>query len=368
MVVEGSRLVPAHTDPLSVDMDPASVDTPMGAKTCPECGRVFTKPAHLLRHVRSHAQQKPFECSVCRKSFGRTDALQRHERTVHSAKRQRTDEENADLSEAGFSNDGDPGQSSSNPFATTSEADRFAANAVALHGWYGEQPGTLLSPSTAFAGIEAHGDGDMFHPKQPPTPSTGVHGLLSNQATFLSSLPTAMPTTGAEINDMIAGWLNPIGGALATEHALAAVFAGPTHLASVATGGGFESYPLSLQHSLSMTDDSLGAQMLDMQATPQSQYPDASSPVGSISAPDPHRRPPSMLAINGGRPARRASRTVVTADTWESGKCVSRSASRPESPQPSFTSPEQVVGQLDIRGPEVSQRFDPFPRRQRSSY
>lgn len=53
-------------------------------KTCEVCGRGFIKLAHLIRHVRTHGDERPFSCSKCDKAFARTDALQRHERAVHS--------------------------------------------------------------------------------------------------------------------------------------------------------------------------------------------------------------------------------------------------------------------------------------------
>ncbi len=52
-------------------------------KTCPDCGRTFTKPAHLLRHISTHVGGRPFPCGSCQRAFSRADALARHERTVH---------------------------------------------------------------------------------------------------------------------------------------------------------------------------------------------------------------------------------------------------------------------------------------------
>ena len=52
-------------------------------KTCPTCGRIFAKPAHLLRHVSTHVGGRPFPCTSCKRAFSRADALARHERTVH---------------------------------------------------------------------------------------------------------------------------------------------------------------------------------------------------------------------------------------------------------------------------------------------
>lgn len=53
-------------------------------KSCDVCGRGFIKLAHLIRHARTHGNERPFSCKKCEKAFARTDALQRHERAVHS--------------------------------------------------------------------------------------------------------------------------------------------------------------------------------------------------------------------------------------------------------------------------------------------
>lgn len=53
-------------------------------KSCNVCGRGFIKLAHLIRHARTHGNERPFSCTKCDKAFARTDALQRHERAVHS--------------------------------------------------------------------------------------------------------------------------------------------------------------------------------------------------------------------------------------------------------------------------------------------
>lgn len=63
----------------------ASARKVKSTKLCNVCGRGFLKLAHLIRHVRTHGDERPFSCSKCDKAFARTDALQRHERAVHAA-------------------------------------------------------------------------------------------------------------------------------------------------------------------------------------------------------------------------------------------------------------------------------------------
>ncbi|KAI1618246.1 hypothetical protein EDD37DRAFT_259870 [Exophiala viscosa] len=51
---------------------------------CGVCNRHFKRSEHLLRHVRAHRQEKPFNCRYCPKGFARKDLLSRHEKTLHS--------------------------------------------------------------------------------------------------------------------------------------------------------------------------------------------------------------------------------------------------------------------------------------------
>lgn len=132
-------------------------------KTCPDCGRVFTKVAHLTRHRLTHDQQRPFSCTVCGKSFARPDALQRHVRTVHG-KRQRTESE--------------------------------------------AQSGSPTSPSAIFDLQAADALGSLSFPPLFPLP------VFAN---------TSTPITQS-LDEMVAGWLSHDGSALATENALAAAF------------------------------------------------------------------------------------------------------------------------------------------------
>ena len=45
---------------------------------CGSCNARYARADHLIRHVRSHTQQRPFVCTVCAKGFGRQDLLKRH--------------------------------------------------------------------------------------------------------------------------------------------------------------------------------------------------------------------------------------------------------------------------------------------------
>lgn len=56
---------------------------------CPllSCGRLFKRMEHLKRHVRTHTQEKPYECGRCGKRFSRSDNLTQHIRTHERADR-----------------------------------------------------------------------------------------------------------------------------------------------------------------------------------------------------------------------------------------------------------------------------------------
>lgn len=60
---------------------------------CGHCGRRYSRPEHLQRHVQTHTLGRRFACSICGKTFARADLKKRHE-TNHenddTKKRRRT--------------------------------------------------------------------------------------------------------------------------------------------------------------------------------------------------------------------------------------------------------------------------------------
>ena len=57
--------------------------------SCPllSCGRLFKRLEHLKRHVRTHTQERPYECPRCGKRFSRSDNLTQHYKTHEKADR-----------------------------------------------------------------------------------------------------------------------------------------------------------------------------------------------------------------------------------------------------------------------------------------
>lgn len=45
---------------------------------CRDCGRTYSRPEHLVRHVQTHTLGRRFACEICKKSFARKDLLRRH--------------------------------------------------------------------------------------------------------------------------------------------------------------------------------------------------------------------------------------------------------------------------------------------------
>ncbi|KAH6975702.1 fungal-specific transcription factor domain-containing protein [Ilyonectria destructans] len=55
--------------------------------TVPGCGKAYRRNEHLVRHLRSHRLQKPFDCPECHRNYGRQDVLKRHIASQHSSAR-----------------------------------------------------------------------------------------------------------------------------------------------------------------------------------------------------------------------------------------------------------------------------------------
>ncbi|KAI0246958.1 hypothetical protein BJV78DRAFT_1157513 [Lactifluus subvellereus] len=52
-------------------------------KACYECNLKFTRESDAMRHMNTVHLKQEHECTICRKTFSRRDALQRHEKNKH---------------------------------------------------------------------------------------------------------------------------------------------------------------------------------------------------------------------------------------------------------------------------------------------
>ncbi|KAJ4988392.1 C2H2 type zinc finger domain protein [Stagonosporopsis vannaccii] len=51
--------------------------------SCEQCGSVFQRREHYLRHLRTHTKEKPFQCSLCGHVSSSLDSLSRHHSQTH---------------------------------------------------------------------------------------------------------------------------------------------------------------------------------------------------------------------------------------------------------------------------------------------
>ncbi|KAF9769667.1 hypothetical protein IL306_012898 [Fusarium sp. DS 682] len=85
--------VPSSTDSASGASSSAKPEKGLALYACGHCGRRYSRPEHLQRHVQTHTLGRRFACSICGKTFARADLKKRHE-TNHenddTKKRRRT--------------------------------------------------------------------------------------------------------------------------------------------------------------------------------------------------------------------------------------------------------------------------------------
>ncbi|KAF5255060.1 hypothetical protein FANTH_275 [Fusarium anthophilum] len=85
--------VPSSGDSAGGASSLAKPEKGLALYACGHCGRRYSRPEHLQRHVQTHTLGRRFACSICGKTFARADLKKRHE-TNHenddTKKRRRT--------------------------------------------------------------------------------------------------------------------------------------------------------------------------------------------------------------------------------------------------------------------------------------
>uniref|UniRef100_A0A1A8QVF0 Zinc finger protein 473 n=1 Tax=Nothobranchius pienaari TaxID=704102 RepID=A0A1A8QVF0_9TELE len=75
-------------DEVQQTRDPTTSESSEG-KTCPLCGKYFARPEDMERHMKSHSDHRPHECSFCEKKFKNPYVLKRHEREICKSREQK---------------------------------------------------------------------------------------------------------------------------------------------------------------------------------------------------------------------------------------------------------------------------------------
>lgn len=68
----------------TIDLDkPIDIISTERRFICEDCNATFKRLEHMIRHRKSHYDQKDFECDLCKQKFSRKDNLAQHKRKVH---------------------------------------------------------------------------------------------------------------------------------------------------------------------------------------------------------------------------------------------------------------------------------------------
>lgn len=75
-----STTIESAATPATSNSTPGSQSNHRGNNlyACRDCGRSYSRPEHLVRHVQTHTLGRRFVCDICQKSFARKDLLRRH--------------------------------------------------------------------------------------------------------------------------------------------------------------------------------------------------------------------------------------------------------------------------------------------------
>ncbi|KAF5019022.1 hypothetical protein F66182_8972 [Fusarium sp. NRRL 66182] len=69
----------SSTEAAGVTTPASKIEKGLALYACGHCGRRYSRPEHLQRHVQSHTLGRRFACGICGKTFARADLKKRHE-------------------------------------------------------------------------------------------------------------------------------------------------------------------------------------------------------------------------------------------------------------------------------------------------
>ncbi|WWC67640.1 uncharacterized protein I206_101550 [Kwoniella pini CBS 10737] len=220
IALQPSAHVTQHQLGQAVPGTSGSTIPPSKGFSCPllSCGRLFKRLEQLKRHVRTHTQERPYECTRCAKRFSRSDNLTQHIKTHEKADRgerlkteasESTEDDIAILLEAevdamaaretkGYHVSAPPEQS----YALS-----FGQSQPVSSGHFSPSRVSMLSPS--FSGAEDHpshvmpnsqsGRSPLVRPDWTPMSNPAIFGALSENPLFSKrhrSMTPNLPPSG----------------------------------------------------------------------------------------------------------------------------------------------------------------------------
>ncbi|KAH8807114.1 fungal-specific transcription factor domain-containing protein [Xylogone sp. PMI_703] len=169
---------------------------------CHICSSTFSKGEHLLRHIRSHTQEKPFGCPSCGKTFTRNDTLLRHAR----------------LHEDNFHSRGKTGQGATENLnaitpllnlqhvSTSINDNQTRESHGESHGGVSTRPPASIQTGNSSAQLAEFPGMEHHSWYEPPATSQQMQSSPSSAGSFPSDSPAYDDILDYDINSQTLGW------------------------------------------------------------------------------------------------------------------------------------------------------------------